>query len=210
MGLSNVFSSTNSFLLQPLSAWAIPRSSEQRIGNLACDAVSLLFERAGLSSRRPQVENTAVDLVVNRSILVQVKARTLRSRMYYSSACSVQLKRAKGRCYEEDDFDVLVVVVLECDRPAALFTISMSELVKRGHCGAEVVCQTLTLDVPVLGSERLPFQGTRAWQSACYTDLRNSPSESELERLHQSVLACGRQRQNASSEDHDHRLVVVN
>merc|ERR1712194_635695 len=80
------------------------------------------------------------------------------------------LRRSRNQPYGQDDFDVLVLALLQGQELAGIYVIPMKELLVRGLIGGSTPRWKFTVEVPSLVQHRNSHSLRRDWQRQFFFD----------------------------------------
>lgn len=176
------------FSFRSLAFWETPKSKKQQLGEVGCQLATRLLKQANLAVEKPFVEHGPVDMLVDGTIRVQVKTRTMSSSNAQTGCVSV--RRHGNRPYAADDFDALCVVLVYDDILAGLFVFPTSELLRYGYIGLGALRHSLTVYLPFAKPRLQRSQAAQGWQLRFFVNARGGSTEEQASKLHQLVLEC--------------------
>lgn len=190
----------NTFLRQPLSVLRLPSSSAQRIERRSLDVAAHALQQVGFHVAPPRVQHGLVDMILDGVLRIQCKARTS-SRHPSTNSYVISLGRssAKNRLtpYSIDDFDMLLVVIMDGIATLGFFVIPAWELERRGHMCHYLRRMSLSLYPPWSLPGVSKARSAKEWQAESWVSAEVA-SEEEKAQLRRLVLAC---RAGQSSSD---------
>lgn len=131
------------FVRQREAVWNVPTSDRHQIEYLAYNLSKAVLGDAGVSIRKPFIQQGAVDMLLNGHIRVQAKARTQMSNTNVASY-NITLRRWAGtgmyRRFASDEFDLLLVQLIRGKGLIGMFLIPMFELLHRGLTASGIPC----------------------------------------------------------------------
>eukprot|EP00445_Apocalathium_hangoei_P010989 CAMPEP_0203886436 /NCGR_PEP_ID=MMETSP0359-20131031/30255_1 /ASSEMBLY_ACC=CAM_ASM_000338 /TAXON_ID=268821 /ORGANISM="Scrippsiella Hangoei, Strain SHTV-5" /LENGTH=372 /DNA_ID=CAMNT_0050807261 /DNA_START=310 /DNA_END=1428 /DNA_ORIENTATION=- len=178
----------------PQKSWRQPRALSQQVELIAHDLGSHIFEQAGLSVEVPRIEHGPFDMLVNSVIRVQSKARS----SAYMPTCryDMSLHRRDGpgatRQYRLDEFDALVVFILDKVQLSGFFVIPVLELHSQGLVGYNLRSGGFCIYPPWSTPAQHRSRAAKAWQAPYFFATDRPLSDLDFERLRGLVGACRR------------------